>query len=95
MLQQGLDPLEFPGKLSLLEYVDDLSLCPMTQQVSIKDSIYLPQQLKKDNSKELQSSLDLVHYRGHNLGVNGVCYLQKRSKLIQQCPKPTAKQQLH
>lgn len=48
VLYQDLSTCQFYRKPTLLQYVDDLLLCSVTKEVSIKDFIYLLQQLKRD-----------------------------------------------
>ena len=48
VLYQDLSTCQFPRKPTRLQYVDDLLLCSVTKEVSIKDFIYLLQQLKRD-----------------------------------------------
>lgn len=45
VLHQDLSTFQFLGKLTLLQHVDDLLLCSVTKEVSVKDSTYLLQQL--------------------------------------------------
>lgn len=92
---QDLSTLQFPGKSTLLHYVDHLLLCPVTKEVLIKDSIYLLHQLAEKGHKvskeRLQLSLDTVHYLSHNPSKEGIQLSPKRIKLIQEFPRPTAK----
>ena len=73
---QDLSTLQFPRKSILLRYVDDLFLCSVTQEASIKDSIYLPQQFSQKGHRvskgKLQLFLDTVHYLGHSLSTEGI-----------------------
>ena len=92
-LHQDFSTLQFPGKSTLWRCVDSLSLCSVTKEASITDSIYSPQELPEKGhevSKEkLQLSLDTVHYLGHNLSTEGIQLSPKRIKLIQDFSRPT------
>lgn len=81
----------------LLQYVDDLLLCSVTKEASIKDSIYLLQQLAEKGHKvskeKLLLSLDTVNYLGHDLRAEEIQLFPKSIKLIQELPTPTTKQQ--
>lgn len=99
VLHQDLSALNFPGKLTLLQFAGNLLLCSATKEASIKDSIYLPQlwgeKGHKGSKEKLQLPLDTVHYLGHNLNAEGIHLSPKRIKLIQESPRPITKQKLH
>lgn len=90
-LHQDLSTLQFPKKSSLLQYVDDFLLCSITEEASIKDSIYLLQQLAEKGHKvskeKLLIVLSSIHYLGHNLSAEGSQLFPKRIKFIQGFPR--------
>lgn len=95
VLLQDLNTLQFHGKLTLIQDVDNLLLCSLTKEVSIKDSIYLLKQLaekeQKFSTKKLQLSLDTVNYLDHNLSTDGIQVSPKRINLIKEFSRPTTK----
>lgn len=99
IIHQDLSTLQFPGKSTLLQYVDDFLLCSVTKEESIKDFIYLLQQWTETGSnvskEKLQLSLDTVHYLVHSLNAERIQLSSKRMQLIQEFPRPTARWQLH
>lgn len=56
-LHPGLSTLQFQGKSTLLQYIEDLLLCSATKEESIKDSIYLLQQLAEKRHKVSKKKL--------------------------------------
>lgn len=57
VLHQDLSTLQAQGKMTLLQYVDDFSLCLVIKEVSIIDSIYLLQQLAGKDHKVFKKML--------------------------------------
>lgn len=96
MLHQDLSNLQLHRKSTLLQYVNDVLLSPVTKEASIEDSVYLLQQLRKDivSKKKLQLSLDTISfYLGYNLSAVGIQQSARGIKLIQEFPGPTTKRQ--
>lgn len=76
VLHQDRSAFQVPGKSTLLHYIGHLLLCSVAKEVSLKDSMYLLQQLDKNGHKaskeKLQFSLVTVYHVGHNLSSEGI-----------------------
>lgn len=94
----SLTPLELSEGTALLQYVDDLLICALTEEQCISDTIKLLKHLAAEGHKASLSKLQFVKpevtFLGHIISERGKTMSPKRIQAIQQIPKPKTVQQM-
>ncbi|XP_042254706.1 uncharacterized protein LOC121887791 [Thunnus maccoyii] len=97
-LQENLAGFVFPKGSTLIQYVDDLLVCSISEENCIADTNallkYLALQGHKASLEKLQLVKQEVHYLGHEISQNKRTIGKDRIQAVLSMPKPMTKKQV-